>query len=143
MSEPTAAYPINSGVEIDYTIDESRLVSDSDVPKAVGWRIIVQPLPVMRRTKTGLFLPDQAVKANELLTYVGKVLAMGPHCYEHEKFGGGEPWCKVGDYVLFGQYQGQKISIQLEGDEKADLVILNDDEIRAVTDVPEKFRAYV
>lgn len=127
----------------EFRIDETRLVHEEDIPTAVGWRMIVQPVPVEEVSKGGILLPSETQKANALLTYVGKVLSMGPLCYQSERFSGADAWCKVGDYVVFGQYQGQRISFELDSGDNVDLMILNDDEVRAVATSPEKLRAYV
>ena len=43
-----------------------------------------------------------------------------------------QPWCKVGDWVVFGRYAGARISVQ-----KVKMVLLNDDEILATLENPE------
>ena len=65
---------------------------------------------------------------NLILNSVGQVIAMGPECYSDRK----QPWCKVGDWVLFGRYAGARISVQ-----NVKMVIVNDDEIIASLENPE------
>jgi co-chaperonin GroES (HSP10) len=136
-------------------IAQSMEVDEDDVdmsvlPVPTGWRILIQPLKVKEKTSGGIALPDQAMNAEEHLRYVGKVIAMGHLCYQNEKFkqhnahllAPCEPWCKVGDYVAYGQYAGQQVSVRAaDGLEKYKLV--NDDEILAVIPDPNAILAYV
>ena len=56
---------------------------------------------------------------------------MGADAYsDPHKFPEG-PWCKEGDWVIFGRYAGARF--QIEG---GDMRILNDDEILACIDDP-------
>jgi len=51
-----------------------------------------------------------------------------------------EPWCKPGDYVIFGRYAGAKIT--MHGDRDQDGLscrILNDDEILATVKEPADY----
>lgn len=100
----------------------------SEKVRPTGWRILVRPVKIEERTTGGIYLPEQAKEAKEALRYVGQVVAMGPLCYQHAKFEGGEPWCQVGDHIAFGQYAGQEILAKSpEGVEK--LRLINDDEV--------------
>jgi len=83
-------------------------------------------------TKGGIYLSKQTVDRERLTTVVGYVVALGPDAYKDpNKFPEG-PWCKEGDWVVFGRYAGARI--QIEG---GDLRLLNDDEILALIDDPE------
>ena len=53
---------------------------------------------------------------------------MGDECYSDRK----KPWCKVGNWVIFGRYAGARISVQ-----KVKMVLLNDDEIIATLESPD------
>lgn len=123
------------------------VVSVNALPVPTGWRILIEPLKVQEATAGGILLPDQAKSAEEHLRYVGKVIAMGHLCYQSEKFkhhpqAQPVPWCKVGDYVAYGQYSGQQVSVRAaDGLEKYKLV--NDDEILAVIPDPKAILAYV
>jgi co-chaperonin GroES (HSP10) len=60
------------------------------------------------------------------------VLRVGDLAYaDQEKFPSG-PWCKEGDWIIFGRYAGSRI--QIDGGE---IRILNDDEIIGVVNNPE------
>lgn len=116
--------------------------TDPDMIKPVGWRVLVFPLEPPERTKGGLIMPDESKQNFEYLSYVGEVIAMGPSCYKHPKFlkeyGGGEPWCKVGDWVAFGRYAGQ--DVRINGNR---VRLVNDDEILGVAPNPRAILMYV
>lgn len=95
------------------------------VPTPVGYRILVRPKGVIEKTKGGIYLTDNNKEQQSYLNSVGQVIAMGPECYSDRK----TPWCKVGDWVIFGRYAGSKISVQ-----DVKMVIINDDEILATLD---------
>lgn len=109
------------------------------LPKPSGWRVLVGMFKIENTTAGGIILTDEHRKGREYLRSVAKVLAVGNECYRHPKFQGGipietrnpEPWAKVGDVVLIGQYSGQVVNVN-DGDESQTLKLLNDDEILAV-----------
>lgn len=112
---------------------ESKLQSDPESrPVPVGWRILIEHLPIRETTRGGIALPDMVKQANEHLQFLGYVVAMGPLCYKHAKFEGGEPWCQVGDLVAVGDYVGQtqKIRSKTAG-EHVRMRLVNDDAIMA------------
>ena len=87
-------------------------------------------------------MPESVKEATEYLRYVGRVIALGSLCYKHAKFEGGEPWCKVGDWVAYGQYAGQIIKIRDENGQMTDLKLLNDDEVMCTLPNPEAVLIY-
>jgi co-chaperonin GroES (HSP10) len=105
------------------------------LPEPVGWRILLAPVEIKDTTNGGIILPDQVKTVMEYFRTVGRVLAMGPECYQHQKFLG-KPWCAVGDIVQFSSYAGMEIVVA-HGDEVCKLKIVNDDEILTVVDNPE------
>lgn len=121
--------------------DANTWATDSDVddplggvlPEPVGWRILVRPMQPREKTEGGVIVPDQARDNQAKIQTVGRILAVGPQAWSREDMGG--PWAKVGDYVLFGKWAGQRF--ECDG---VKLVILNDDEITAVVPKPEVIR---
>ena len=78
-------------------------------------------------------LAKQTMEKEQLATIVGLVVSLGPDAYaDPDKFSDG-PWCKEGDWVIFGRYAGARFRI-----EGGDMRLLNDDEILAVIDNPEE-----
>ena len=77
-------------------------------------------------------LAKQTIEKEKLAAIVGLVVSVGPSAYgDKEKFPDG-PWCKEGDFIIFGRYAGARL--QIEG---GSLRLLNDDEILAVINDPE------
>jgi|TARA_R110002020_G_scaffold120813_1_gene275120 co-chaperonin GroES (HSP10) len=104
----------------------------SSLPRPTGYRILILPFTQSSVTKGGIHLAKQTVDKERLATVVGYVVAVGPDAYgDLNKFPDG-PWCKEGDWVIFGRYAGARF--QIEG---GDMRLLNDDEILACIDDPE------
>ena len=101
------------------------------LPQPTGWRIVVLPFKMAEKSKAGLFFAKDTIERQQVASTCGLVLAMGPHCYDKEKFPEG-PWCKKGDWVIFARYAGSRI--QIDGGE---VRLLNDDEVLATIDDPE------
>lgn len=110
---------------------------DPNPPVVKGWRMLIRPIANKPKTKGGIILPDQVMEVKDLLGTVGRVVAQGPLCYRRaDMLNNGEydPWCKVGDYIMYGRYAGARI---LYGGVK--YLVLNDDECTGVVPDPTKF----
>jgi co-chaperonin GroES (HSP10) len=107
------------------------------LPDPTGWRILVLPYKGQGKTKGGVILTDETVQERTYTTVTGLVLKMGTECYDNkERFPNG-PWCKKGDWIIFGRYAGSRFGI-----EGGEVRILNDDEIIAVVKDPEDILQY-
>jgi chaperonin GroES len=91
----------------------------------VGHRILIRPFEIEKMTKSGIILctENQAVR-EEMAQTQGVVIAIGDGCYLEEP----EPWCKVGDKVIFAKYAG----ILQEGLDGNKYRIMNDTDVVAV-----------
>ena len=111
----------------------------------VGWRVLIRPYkPKDTYGDSDFVIADEALESEELLTYVGQVVAMGDQCFKAVTRSGIDMSTielkpKVGDWVMFGTYGGQ--SIQMKNGTK--YLIMNDDGIMAVIDDPTQFRSYL
>jgi len=121
---------------------EESAIDPVDLPVAVGWRILIEPIQIDDTTEGGIALPTSVIEAKEYLRYVGRVVAMGPLCYRHAKFVGGVDWCAVGDWVAYGQYAGQTINIRNKDGGLTELKLLNDDEVMCKLPNPESVLIY-
>lgn len=84
-----------------------------------GARVLVLPEAVENRTKSGIYTSTVSQDmALELAQVDGVVIALGNTCYHDQP----EPWCKVGDRVIFGKYSG----IIREGNDGKKYRIIND-----------------
>ena len=115
----------------DQSYERLKTKESNKLPKPTGWRLVVLPFKLPEKTKGGLFLGQDTLERQQVGSTCGLVLAMGPHCYDKDKFPEG-PWCKKGDWVIFAKYAGSRI--QIDGGE---VRLLNDDEVLATIDKPE------
>lgn len=110
-------------------LDES--VKDR-IPTPTGWRLAVLPYRGAEKTKGGILLAEETQKRTQLATVCGYVLKVGPLAYlDESKFVTG-PWCKEGDWVIFGRYAGARIAI-----DGGEIRLLNDDEVLGRVNDPE------
>jgi co-chaperonin GroES (HSP10) len=93
--------------------------------------MLVLPFKTKKQSKGGILYTDESIERSQVASTCGLVLAMGPHCYDKDKFPEG-PWCKKGDWVVFARYAGSRIMI-----DGGEVRLLNDDEILATVKDPE------
>ena len=106
------------------------------LPKPVSYRILVRPYQPSKKTKGGLYLTEKTLETQQMTTVVGLVVKMGDLCYvDKEKFPTG-PWCKEGQFVVYGRYTGARFKTKY-GEHR----ILNDDEIIGTINKPEDILA--
>lgn len=107
-----------------------------DLPKPLFWRVLVAPIKPKEVSKGGIVLAVANLEAQEILNYLGKVVALGPMAGKHERLGGdgraNPDFPKVGDYVAYGRYAGQRLSHK-----NVRLLVCNDDELLAIVPNPE------
>jgi co-chaperonin GroES (HSP10) len=102
------------------------------LPRPTGWRISLLPYRGARVTKGGIAIAEETQKKTQLATTCAYVLEVGPLAYCDEgKFPDG-PWCKPGDWIVFGRYAGSRIPI-----EGGEIRQINDDEVLATIANPE------
>jgi len=102
------------------------------IPTPTGWRIVILPYRGAEKTKGGIVLSDQTRQREQAATVCGYVLSVGPLAYADEnKFPTG-PWCKKGDWIVFGRYAGARLPI-----DEGEIRIINDDEVLALIQNPE------
>ena len=84
-----------------------------------GHRLLVLPEEVETTTKSGIVVTTATQEFREQLAQVdGIVVAMGNTCYSDQP----EPWCKIGDRIVFGKYSG----IIREGKDGKKYRVIND-----------------
>lgn len=115
-------------------LEESKLDSSvrDRLPHPTGWRLSILPYRGARVTKGGIALADETQKKTQLSTTCGYVLEAGPLAYcDQDKFPTG-PWCKPGDWIIFGRYAGSRIPI-----DGGEIRFINDDEVLGTVTDPE------
>ena len=109
------------------------ITAKEKLPEPSGWRILILPYRGKGKTEGGVYLPDQLVDREALATVCGYVVKIGPLAYkDQDKFGDTGPWCKEGDWVIFGRYAGSRFKI-----DGGEVRLLNDDEVLATISNPE------
>lgn len=113
------------------------------MPKPTYWRVMIMPIKPKEVSKGGIVLAKANQDAQEILNFLGKVVALGPAAGVHERLGGdgstpGDGFPKVGEYVIYGRYAGQPL---LYRNQK--LIIVNDDEILGIVPNPDLLKVSV
>jgi co-chaperonin GroES (HSP10) len=104
---------------------------DAQLPKPVGYRILIVLPQVDETYDSGLVKADQTKHAEQILSMMGAVIDMGEQAYaDKERFPNG-PWCKVGDFVMFRPNSGTRFKVN-----NHEYRLLNDDSIEAVVPDP-------
>tara|TARA_R110000744_G_scaffold113508_1_gene212630 strand:- start:490 stop:921 length:432 start_codon:yes stop_codon:yes gene_type:complete len=102
------------------------------IPNPVGYRMLIRPYSGPKKTKGGIALSDKTLETIEMTTVVGLVVKMGDLCYQDkDKFPKG-PWCKEGQFIIYGRYAGARFKTKF-GEHR----IINDDEIIGTIAKPE------
>ena len=82
------------------------------------------------------YLTEKTLETQQLTTVVGFVVKMGDLCYKDDKKFPTGPWCKEGQFVVYGRYAGARFKTKY-GEHR----ILNDDEIIGTINKPEDILA--
>ena len=122
-------------------------VPSEKLPIPVGWRVLIAPVKIEEVTGGGIVLVNETVKSEEYFRHVGKVLAVGPEAYQHEKFMKSvlidgqvkkiraEPWVKVGDIIGYHSFNGISRAFKHDGANHTIKYINDDEVIEIITDV--------
>jgi co-chaperonin GroES (HSP10) len=102
------------------------------LPQPTGWRVLVMPYQGKAKTSSGLYIPDEVRERENVATTVAYVMKLGPLAYKDQDKFGGEPWCKVGQWVCIGRYSGSRFKI-----DGGEVRIINDDEVIATIIEPD------
>lgn len=129
---------VADAVERSAGVDVHTEVERFNLPRPVGWKVLIRPISIEKVSKGGIVLPDEARRAKGHLRFIGQVIAMGELCYTHAKYEGGAAWCRVGDWIAFGAYDGMQMKLRRADHPAADdqgvleLRLVNDDRVQAV-----------
>lgn len=95
--------------------------------RPTGPSILVLPLEVERTTQSGIIVSaGENAKRAQMAQAEGEVVGIGPMAWVDQP--GKDPWCKVGDKVLFAKFAGMVI----EGKDGNEYRLINDLDIKAV-----------
>ena len=93
------------------------------IPEPLTWHLLVQPFTPEETTTGGFHLLDADSEDYKKLHCIGKIVKMGPLCFNAEVFGKTRPF-EIGDVVYFNRHNGMWMTW-----EGKDLVLLADDRI--------------
>ena len=104
---------------------ESQSLNEMKMPKVCGFNILVRMHIIEKNhyirdangnVKTDvngnslkIIVPPAAIVESGYMTCAGQVVAMGDDCFKKDKIFSGEPWCKVGDWIVFPRNEGSRI----------------------------------
>lgn len=91
-----------------------------------GHYILVLPDKVEEKTKSGLYMPNEAVDNAKRDTTKGTLVEVGPIGWKD--FDDGTPWAKEGDRVTFGKHAGR----DMRGKDGLDYILMNAEDVLAV-----------
>lgn len=111
-----------------------------------GSRVIVQIRRAKSKTKSGLYIPEEARKTEASNTQVARVVSIGVLAYRNrntmEMWPEGS-WCDVGEFVRTPKYGGDRWTVKVD-DEEIEFVMFDDLNILGrVTGDPTKMRAFI
>ncbi len=132
-------------ITFDYSsVDEAfPPIDPGHVP--VGYRVLFQLRTAKNVTKGGIIIPDEAKNADQWVTQVAKVVAVGPTAFCNRDTGNQwpeGPWAVPGDFVRVPKYGGDRFSVAKDGEE-ALFVIFRDADISAKVADPLSVRSYI
>lgn len=109
------------------------------------WHVLIEPMRPKQQSKGGLILAEETTRVEEILTTIGRLVAIGPAAFQG-KTESGIDLSKdidrdtlVGRWVMYAKHTGQEIKLR-SGHR---LMLMNDSELLAFVDDPEEFRHWI
>lgn len=105
--------------------------------RPAGWRILVRQPKPPTQTKSGLILAKSSQEIHEANMTKGQVVALGPLCFQGERFNStvlsslDTAWVKPGDYVLYAKHIGTSFTVLDENNEEVKYRFINDTDVLA------------
>jgi co-chaperonin GroES (HSP10) len=97
-----------------------------------GYRLLVKPKKIEHTSKAGLIVivegsaEDKLEKAGQQF---GDVISIGPTCWNAEELG--DPWCEVGDTILFSRHAGRFV---YDPEDDEEYFVMNDTDVIATVE---------
>ena len=120
------------------------MISDANLPiSPVGYFLLLEERRAITQTAGGILLAQETQDAQQYLCQIGKVVALGDQCYQHDAFNG-NAWAKLGDNVLFHKHSGIRIDLKPDhGDLPVRYRLLKDNDLIAVVHDPDRVKGAV
>lgn len=102
----------------------------------VGHRVLLKPVFPEKTTASGIIIATEGEhKRERAATDTGRVVSVGPTAWnafdkytpDGKRNPSWEPWCKVGDLVVFAKYGGKFLTV-----DDVDYVVVLDEDIQCV-----------
>ncbi len=129
--------------EIDFPVTDETVANIKatywPVIRAKGYYIIVKPYKRAEKTQGGIIIPGMAAKEDVHQTQVGQVIDVGPLAYTNKELTGSEPWCKVGDWVMYPRIAGSMVFKKRTGGDQEDQAFrrIKDDDVDSIISNPD------
>lgn len=92
-------------------ISEIGVIIPKGLPQPVGWRLTLTPVRAIKKTKGGIFLPDEVIDAQSWNHQLHQVAAVGPGVFKGQawKGTGMEDWVvEIGDLYMINPRNPEK-----------------------------------
>lgn len=132
---------------------------DSGDASVLYWRALIMPVRPQKKSRGGILLVEESRENAQYLTYIGKIVALGPLWCEGANFSAYEEiptssvWRRItgkatfqrkkkvdlkpGDWVLYGRHAGQRVEYK-----GVKFLLVNDDDKLMKIRSPEGWRIY-
>ncbi len=101
------------------------------LPEPAGYKILITLPAPEKETSGGIIKAAETLRVEEVGSICGFVLKMGPDAYKDPKRFPGDPYCKVGDWIVMPAYSGTRLLIHGE-----EMRLISDDTVEAVVQDP-------
>ena len=102
----------------------------NQVPKPVGYRILVALPEMEEATEGGIVIPQSRIDDEQKASIATFVIKKGSECYKHKKFFGVH-WCEEGDWVVASAYCGLPMMVG-----SVEFRFINDDSVMGTVENP-------
>lgn len=101
------------------------------LPVPTGYKILISLPAPEEMTAGGIVKASDTVRAEQVSSVTGLVIALGADAYQDKKRFPNGPYCKEHDFVMFRAYAGTRFTVYGE-----EFRLINDDSIDAVVEDP-------
>ena len=122
---------LSNAVDLAAVLNKSVEERAKQLPQPQGYRILCAIPQAEKEFESGLIKADETIRADEVLTTVLFVIALGPDCYKDATRFPSGPWCKEGDFILVRPNAGTRLIIHGQ-----EFRLINDDSVEAIVQDP-------
>lgn len=127
------------GIESATTADEKEWTNDAKTPLPPankllipwGWKLLIMPMRPEAKSQGGILIPQVRQDLDTYLSYVGRIVALGPACYKNPKYRqmgmSKSHFPKRGDWVVYPINSYQRIDFK-----GTKLILTNDDQLLGI-----------